>query len=331
MRMSKVRVAVLRGGLSDEYAVSMQTGASILKHIDRTRFDPLDIVITRTGEWLLNGKTCLPENILHCVDVVLIGLHGTYGEDGTLQRLLDRYGVPYTGSRAFASGVAMNKVLTKRYLKDTGIKLAPHTQVSKDSYYELASVAERIADTFGPEYVIKPISSGSSVDTMIVKEKKLLEQALRNALSRFDEVMVEMRIKGREATCGVIERYRETPYYALPPVEIIVPERVEFFDQAVKYDGTTQELCPSSFNKRIKQEIEDAARLVHQTLDLSQYSRSDFIVAPDGVYFLEVNTLPGLTSESLMPKAISAVGGTYKDFITHLLTDAQQQFCRIRL
>lgn len=329
--MSKVRVAVLRGGLSDEYAVSMQTGASVLKHIDRTRFDPLDIVITRNGEWLLEGKVCLPENMLHCIDVVLIGLHGAYGEDGTLQRLLDRYGVPYTGSHAFASGIAMNKVLTKRYLKDTGIKLAPHIQVSKDSYYELAHVTERIAETFGPEYVVKPISAGSSVGTMIVKDKKMLQQALRDALSRFDEVMVEMRINGREATCGVIERYRDTAYYTLPPVEIIVPERAEFFDYTVKYDGTTEELCPSSFNKKIKQEIEDAAQLVHRTLNLSQYSRSDFIVAPDGVYFLEVNTLPGLTSESLMPKAIRAVGGTYKDFITHLLTDAQQQFCRNRL
>jgi D-alanine-D-alanine ligase len=96
----------------------------------------------------------------------------------------------------------------------------------------------------------------------------------------------------------------------------------------VKYNGSTQELCPSSFNQKTKDALEEAARTIHKTLDLSQYSRSDFIVAPDGVYFLEVNTLPGLTKESLLPKAITAIGGSYKDFITHLITDAQIQFSR---
>ena len=326
--MSKIRVAVLRGGLSDEYPVSLKTGASVLAHIDRERFQPLDIVISRTGEWIFEGKERMPEHLLHCVDVVFNGLHGTYGEDGTIQRLFDRYGVAYTGSRAFASGIAMNKILTKRALKDAGIKMAPHVHVTKDSLYDLGRVSERIIDTFGPEYVIKPVSSGSSLGTMVIRDKALLRQALQDALSRFDEVMVELRINGKEATCGVIERYRESPYYALPPVEIVVPEHADFFDHAVKYDGSTQELCPASFNQKTKDALEDAARTIHKTLDLSQYSRSDFIVAPDGIYFLEVNTLPGLTKESLLPKAIIAVGGTYKDFITHLLTDAQAQFSR---
>ena len=163
---------------------------------------------------------------------------------------------------------------------------------------------------------------------MVIRDKNLLRQALQDALSRFDEVMVELRINGKEATCGVIERYRESPYYALPPVEIVVPENADFFDHTVKYDGSTRELCPSSFNQKTKDALEDAARTIHKTLDLAQYSRSDFIVAADGIYFLEVNTLPGLTKESLLPKAIIAVGGTYKDFITHLLTDAQAQFSR---
>lgn len=326
--MSKIRVAVLRGGLSDEYAVSLKTGAFVLEHIDRSLFDPLDIVISRTGEWIFEGKEHLPEHMLHCVDAVFNALHGTYGEDGTLQRLLDRYGVAYTGSRAFASGMAMNKLATKQALKDTGIQMAPHVHVTKDSLYDLGQVTDRILDTFGPEYVVKPVSSGSSVGTMVVRDKKLLRQALQDALGRFDEVMVELRIQGREATCGVIERYRESPYYALPPIEIIVPENAGFFNHIVKYNGQTREVCPSSFNQKTKRTLEETAQLVHETLGLSQYSRSDFIVAPDGVYFLEVNTLPGLSSASLLPKAITAVGGTYKEFITHLLTDARTQFSR---
>ncbi len=320
--MSRIRVAILRGGLSDEYKVSLWTGATVLENIDKTKFDPLDIVISKNGEWLLNGRVMLPEHILHCVDVVFNALHGTYGEDGTVQRVLDRHGVPYTGSKAFASNLAMNKVLTKEYLKDSGVKLPEHLHITKDSLPDVARLSEKIVDMFGPQYVIKPVSSGSSVGTMMVKNPLLLQQAITDALSRYDEIMVEARIPGREATCGVIERYRGEGLYALPPIEIVIPAHADFFNEEVKYDGSTQEICPARFDYDTKNILEEASKIVHETLGLSQYSRSDFIVNDGGVYFLEVNTLPGLTEESLFPKAINAIGGTYKEFITHLLTDA---------
>ncbi len=326
--MSKIRVAVLRGGLSDEYKVSLWTGASVLEHIDRTLFDPLDIIISKSGEWLLNGKAYLPEQILHAVDVVFIALHGQYGEDGKLQRIIERYGVPYTGSSPLASTVAFNKVLTKNFLKDTHVKMAPHVHVTRDSLKDITRVADNIVNTIGPQYVIKPVNSGSSIGTMMVKNPLLLPQALTDSLSRFEEVMVEVRIPGREATCGVVERYRDSDMYALPPIEIVPPPEADFFDDAVKYNGATEEFCPSRFDHGIKQEIEEISKFVHKALGLSQYSRSDFMVASDGIYFLEVNTLPGLTKESLFPKAIHAVGGTYPEFITHLLTDALLQFRR---
>jgi len=320
--MHKIRVAVVRGGLSSEHKVSLWTGATVLENIDRDLFEPLDIIITKSGEWLHNGKVRLPEHILHSVDVVFNALHGSYGEDGTIQRLFDRYGVPYTGSKAFASGIAMNKIYTKNFLKDTGIKVPKHVHVTKDSLKDVGRISEKIVDMYGPQYVIKPVSSGSSVGTMMVKNPLLLTQALTDALSRFDEVMVEAKIPGREATCGVIDRYRGESTYALPPVEIVVPHTSEFFDESVKYTGETQEICPSRFDHHIKKEIERISKDVHTVLDLSQYSRSDFIVADDGIYFLEVNTLPGLTKESLFPKALEAVGTSYSSFITHLITDA---------
>ncbi len=320
--MGHVRVAVLRGGLSDEYKVSLQTGASVLNNLDTALFEPIDVVISRAGEWLVDGRARLPEHILHCVDVVFIALHGAYGEDGTVQRLLDRYCVPYTGSKAFASRIAMNKLLTKQYLKQTDIRMAPHMHVHSDSLDELPRITEKITQTFGPQYIIKPVASGSSVGAMMVKNPLLLTQALRDALSLYEEVMVEQFIPGKEATCGVIERYRDTRLYVLPPIEIVKPDHAEFFDTQVKYDGTTQEFCPARFDTSTKREIERIAQLVHETLGLSQYSRSDFIVAPDAIYFLEVNTLPGLTSESLFPRALSAVGASHTELITHLLTDA---------
>ena len=320
--MSRIRVAVLRGGPSDEYKVSLWTGAAVLENIDKNIFEPLDIVITRSGEWLYQGKTWLPENLLRTVDVVFNALHGRFGEDGTVQRMLDRFGVPYTGSKAFASSVAMNKVATKDFLRDTGVKMAPHLHVSRDAVADVHRIAEKITDLFGPQYVIKPVNSGSSVGTMMVKNPLLLPQALSDALSKYEEVMVEARIPGREATCGVIERYRGEPMYALPPVEIVVPDMADFFDHENKYNGKAEEVCPGRFHMDTKHEIMRAAKLVHETLNLSQYSRSDFIITDDGIYFLEVNTLPGLTKESLLPKAIASVGGSYKEFITHLLTDA---------
>lgn len=320
--MHRKRVAILRGGLSDEYSVSLATGASVLKEIDREKFDPLDIVITKSGEWLIDGVVRYPEHVLPTVDVVFNALHGTYGEDGTIQRLLDRFCVPYTGSKAYASSIAMNKAMTKEYIKHTGIKLAPHLVVTRESLGNIPRIAEQISTLFGPQYFIKPVSSGSSVGTMMVKNPLLLPQALTDALEHYSEVIVEARIVGREATCGVIEQYRDHDLYALPPIEIVPPPQAEFFDTTVKYDDSTQEICPGRFSHEIKQEIEEASKTVHETLGLAQYSRSDFIVAHDGVYFLEVNTLPGLTAQSLLPKAIMAVGGTYSGFITHLLTDA---------
>jgi D-alanine-D-alanine ligase len=320
--MSRIRVAVLRGGLSDEYNVSLWTGAAVLENIDKNLFEPLDIIITRSGEWLHNGKVWLPEHLLQIVDVVFNALHGTFGEDGTVQRMLDRYAIPYTGSKAFASSIAMNKVTTKDFLRSTDIKMAPHLHVKRDSIEDVHRISEKIVDMFGPQYVIKPVNSGSSVGTMMVKNPLLLPQALEDSLKVYDEVLVEARIPGREATCGVIERYRGESMYALPPIEIVVPPAQDFFNNTNKYNGQAEEICPGRFDRNTKEELMRVSKLVHQTLNLAQYSRSDFIIAKDAIYFLEVNTLPGLTKKSLFPKAIESVGGTYKDFITHLLTDA---------
>lgn len=323
--MQKTRVAILRGGLSDEYDVSLLTGATVLKNIDCTLFEPLDIIISKGGEWITDGRVRLPEQILQTTDIVFNALHGTYGEDGTLQRLLDRYSVPYTGSKAYSSALAMNKVLTKGHLKDTIVKLPKHFIVTRDSLTDIGRISENIINMFGPQYVIKPVASGSSVGVTMVDSPIILSKAITNALNDFDSIMIEERIIGREASCGVIERFRNQKIYALPPIEIIVPKTAKFFDEKVKYDGSTDEICPSTFSQNIKKEIEELSIFVHEKLMLSQYSRSDFIVANDGVYFLEVNTLPGLTEESLFPKAIKAVGGIYRDFITHLLTDTRSK------
>lgn len=319
--MHRVNVAVLRGGPSEEFDVSMRTGAAVISALRDSEFQTLDITITKQGEWVRDGYVRDPEFALALADVVLIALHGTYGEDGTIQRILDRMKIPYTGSLAYPSSVAINKYLTKEKLRTTGITMAPHMRVTR-GVADIMKVAETIDSLFGPEYVVKPTNSGSSIDTTMVTGVLNLERTIRNLLQSRDEILVEKRIRGREATCGVIERFRGQSTYTLPPIEIIPPHNQDFFTYQAKYSNETIELCPSRFAPSEKAEIERLAEIVHRELDLRQYSRSDFIIASDGIYFLEINTLPGLTETSLLPKALDAVGCSYTEFLHHLLTDA---------
>lgn len=319
--MTRTRVAVLRGGPSEEYEVSMQTGKGVLEALSKKNIYTVDVVINKQGGWLVHGFERPPQSILSVIDVVFIALHGTYGEDGTVQRLLDRLGIPYTGSRAYPSSVALNKLLTKEQLKNAGIKMAPHLKIRREGT-DIARTAMTIESLFGPEYVIKPINSGSSIGTRMASGVGELTLALREALRDREEVMVEERIRGREATVGIVERFRDRDFYRLPAIEIIPPSKTDYFSADVKYTGETEELCPGRFSRVEKSQLEEAAYLVHKNLELSQYSRSDFIVSPKGVYFLEVNTLPGLTAASLVPKALQAVGCSYEDFVWHLISDA---------
>lgn len=318
----RTRVVVLRGGPSEEYVVSLKTGESVIRAIDPERYEVIDVVISKSGEWLLRGMVREPREILRQVDIAFLALHGAYGEDGTVQRLLDSTGVKYTGSRSLSSAIALNKVMTKERLESHGVRMAKHMVVGKDMLSNLSGAVASIACLFGPRYIIKPIASGSSIGTLFAESPLMLEQALRTALSVYDQALVEEYIEGKEATCGVVEKFRDRETYALPPIEIARTGNV--FDYESKYDGSVEEICPGRFTFEEKQEIERLAILAHKELGLSHYSRSDFIIGNDGIYFLEVNTLPGLTNESLLPKALEAVGCSYEEFIEHLLTLAQK-------
>ncbi len=323
--MKRTHVAVLRGGPSTEYDVSLKTGASVLNALIETDYVTHDIVITRTGEWLVGGRVRSPEQALVAVDVVFNALHGSYGEDGGVQRLLDRLCIPYTGSGSYASAIAMNKILTKDHLRNLGIALAPHMQLSRERVSDVDRSAYAVSQLFGPEFVVKPIRGGSSIGTFVARSTAELARVLEQAFAQHSEVIVEERIQGKEATVGVIEDYRDTPVYVLPVIEIAPGADVDHFSYETKYGNATSEIeiCPGRFSQTEKDSLAHASQLVHERLGLRHYSRSDFMVRDGVVYFLEVNTLPGLTETSLFPKAISAVGGNYRDFIQHVLERAR--------
>jgi D-alanine-D-alanine ligase len=321
--MAVPRVAVLRGGPSDEYEVSMKTGASVLSALTTLPYEPVDVVIAKNGEWVVGGFPRQPKDALAMADVAFIALHGAYGEDGTVQRLLDRLSIPYTGSQAYPSSLAMNKILTKEHLYDLPFLMSPHMRVTKGRNTDIIRLAHRLEELFGHECVVKPVAGGSSVDTFITRGTGELVRALTELLSRREEVLVEKRIRGREATVGVVERFRGEDLYALPAVEIVPASDQAFFTYDAKYAGKSDEVCPGRFSVEEKRALAEFAKLIHTTIGLRQYSRSDFIVADDGIYFLEVNTLPGLTTASLMPKELDAVGCRYADFVGHLIEDAR--------
>ena len=316
----KNRVAVLRGGPCVEHDVSMKTGSGVLATLVDSPFTTKDIIITKAGEWLVHGYVKTPQQALCDIDIVFVALHGAYGEDGTVQRILERLAIPYTGSGPYASSVAMNKVLTKDFLKKNtdAIKMAPHIKVTKDGVANVTQLANSIMQLFGPEYVIKPVFGGSSIGTVLATQGSLVRSIVA-ALEENDEIIVEKRIHGKEATVGILENFRSQLHYQLPEIEIVPPPQADFFSADVKYTGETQEICPGRFSKSEKEELQQVAKDVHILLGLKQYSRSDFIVAEDGIYFLEVNTLPGLTSESLFPKSMEAVGSSYNELVQHLL------------
>ncbi len=309
-------VGVLRGGPSSEHDVSLKTGHSILSHLPEDRYTARDLYIDKQGTWHERGVPTSPERVLPSLDSVIIGLHGEYGEDGGVQKLLERYGVPYTGSDSFASAVAMHKVLTKEKAMEAGLLTPKYYFVDEGADIEAA--AAHITRNFHQPVIVKPVALGSSVGISIVGGYAPVYQAIEN-LMQYGGVLIEEVIRGTEATAGVVERMRGEDIYMLPPIEIIPPPHASFFDRAVKYDGSTQEIVPGRFSKVVNDELMRQAKLMHQVLGLRHYSRSDFIVSPKGIYFLETNTLPGMTSESLLPKSLAAVGVKFPDFLSHLV------------
>ena len=173
--------------------------------------------------------------------------------------------------------------------------------------------------------MVKPIASGSSVGVSIASSYDELFRAVATASDTSPHVLIEARIQGREASVPVCDDFRGEEYYAFPPIEIIPPAQSPFFDYGAKYSGETQEICPGRFSHAEIEMLQDAARRAHRALGARHYSRSDFIVTPRGVYILEINTLPGLAPECLLPKSLAAVGATLPEFLDHVISLAIEE------
>ncbi|MDE2031331.1 MAG: D-alanine--D-alanine ligase [Patescibacteria group bacterium] len=326
-----IRVGVIRGGPSSEYDISLATGGNVLSHLRSDKmsgkYKAIDILIDKEGAWHVNGRPTNIEYLSNMVDVVFNALHGDFGEDGKVQQMLDQWHIPYTGSGAFASALSYNKVLAKQQFSQLGIKTPQYivldsSMVNNNDIDKFAHAQARaIWQKFGAPWVVKPQSSGSSFGVKICKSFPELVEAILVGFNENVNLLVEEMIDGKEATVGVIDNFRNKSNYTLPPVEIRIPKSKTFFDYDAKYNGISEEICPGNFTVKEKEELEYLASLIHNGLNLSHYSRSDFIIhSRRGIYALEVNTLPGLTNESLTPKALSAVGATMPEFLDHIIS-----------
>ncbi len=320
--MRGIVVGVFRGGPSSEHEVSLKTGQTMLSALKTEKYTARDIFIDKEGVWHERGRPTAPHKVLPSIDVAVIALHGAYGEDGDIQKLLTSFGVPFTGSSAYGSYLAMHKVLAKEKIKEAGITTPRYMLIEREE--DIDSLVYEIVRTFHQPVMVKPVLGGSSIGASLIAGQAPLAKAIKELLPHSPQgVLIEERILGTEATVGVLEDFRGETLYALPPVEIIPSPEHVFFNHEAKYNGKTKELCPGNFRKTITEELKDLARKAHNALHASHYSRSDFVVSPRGIYFLETNTLPAVTPTSLFTKGLDAVGCSLPQFLDHIISRAR--------
>lgn len=334
-----MKIVVLAGGLSTERDVSLASGAGICKTLRERGHhaflldvflgfpydsDKLEEVFTlpNAGLEIAEGiKSTEPDlaaikasredqsecfvgpnviDICRLADIVFMGLHGDVGENGKLQATFDILGIKYTGPNYLGSALAMDKGIAKQIFKMSGVPTPLGTALNKEN--KETPLSELGLDL---PVVVKPCSGGSSIGVYIVNTEAEYKEALKKSFSYEDEVVVEPYIKGREFAVGIIDGK------ALPVIEII--PKTGFFDYANKYqDGCTEEICPAEIDSETAQRMQRATELAFKALKLDVYSRADFLLDAKGdIYCLEMNTLPGMTSASLLPKEAKAAGIEY--------------------
>jgi len=332
-KKNKINVLVLCGGPSNEREVSLKTGLQIAKSLPKSKYRMTLAEITKDGRWLLRdgiqnalgtSKALIPtgnDPTLRTFDVAFVGMHGRFGEDGKVQALLEMMDIPYTGSEVLASALGMNKVRTLELVGKYGIKTPRLIALrSVPTKKDLIALQKKIGRSFGYPCVVKPNESGSSIGVSIVRKKDDLFKAIKKAFNEDTIVMIEEYIKGRELTCAVLGNTGFGTLAPLPPIEIV--SGGEFFDYDAKYSSkNTEEICPARITKAQTKKIQALAEKAHAVIGCDGLSRSDFILTPRGAfYFLEINTVPGLTEASLAPKAAMAHGMPFPKFL-----DAQIQ------
>lgn len=305
-------MAVLMGGPSAEYDVSLSSGKNVCQALNKEKYEVLPLIISRSGEWQVT-----PEKLREKIDIAFLALHGEFGEDGTVQSMLEEAGIVYTGSNPLSSALGMNKIFSSLLFRANDLAVPEFMVINKkDGLDDLEPV-------FDAPWIVKPANRGSSVGMTVVREKKNLIDAVRYALLFSRDVMIEKYIYGRELTCGVIDDGlgKITP---LIPTEII-PKTSHFFDYQAKYTaGASEEITPPRLTEATIKLVQEIAAQAHRIIGASGMSRTDMILAYDDhkLYVLEINTIPGMTPISLLPQGAQAAGLSFSELLDKIIQAA---------
>ena len=296
--LRKLKIAVLYGGVSSEREVSLRTGRAVLTALTRCGYNAIGIDADRD----LAGKI-----VAAAAEVVFVALHGRHGEDGTVQGLLEILGLPYTGSGVLASSLAMDKVMTKRLFRQQGIS-TPDFCV----YHQGDNVESFTAQIKNWPVIAKPVHEGSTIGVTIAHNSKELAAGLEAGLAYDRTILVEEFIQGDEATVSVLKGV------ALPVIQVV--PKSGFYDFSSKYTaGQTEYLLPAPFFPEIYAELQEAAVAAVAILDCQGAARADFMIKDGKIYCLEVNTIPGMTETSLLPKAAAHAGIDFDELVQRIL------------
>ncbi len=317
-------IAVIAGGNTDEYEVSLKSVEMVMDSIDRTKFAPFKIIL-RGSDWhYLHGKekiqvdkndfslTLDGEKInFHAAYIIV---HGSPGEDGKLQGYLDMLGIPYSSPSLLTSAITMNKFVSKSIIKTHRIKVAKAELVHISD--EIIDVDKIVANVGLPCFV-KPNNGGSSVATFKAKSKQAIIDAIEEGFLHDSEVIIEEFIEGKEITCGVY--FDGTEVQALPITEI-VPHN-EFFDYEAKYLGKSDEITPARIDDKMTRKVHQLTKKIYKIFNIKGLVRVDYFLKGNDIYFMEINTVPGFTKQSLIPQQIRAAGMKEINVLTFIIEE----------
>ena len=315
-------IAIIAGGNSSEYEVSMKSGKNIYDEVDETRYNKY-LVVLKERDWHVEiGEEKYPvdkndfsftrngEKILF--DFAYITIHGVPGENGLLQGYLDMMGVPYGCCNVLASALTFDKHTCNTYLKSYGVNVADSVMLIRGMAYDVNEIINEV----GLPCFVKPNAEGSSFGVTKVKEAAQLEDALKKAFALCREVLIETFIDGTELTCGVV---KAGDMDITMPIAEVVPKN-EFFDFEAKYDPTkSDEIIPARISPELTNRIKTLSSMIYDILRCEGIIRVDYIVREDEIFMLEVNTTPGMTSNSFVPKMVRAMGGTLREVLKKII------------
>ena len=332
-------IVVIYGSDSSEWEVSVRSGEFTASQVDGTKYDVYEM-FARFGEWTLAAyrrkgaeRVAIPAGERPVIDksdfsVMLDGekvkfdyayimQHGTPGENGLMQGYLEMLGVPHSGCNAFVSAITFDKFSCKSYLKDVDfVKCAKDIFLRKGESVD--GLAELAVEKLGMPMFVKPTDGGSSFGVTKVKAVEDFQKAVDCAFSEGNMLIAEAAVVGRELTCAVYNNGKEN--VALPVIEILTDN--EFFDYEAKYNGHSREVCPAQIPDTLRDEIQEVSKKIYEHLGCAGLVRVDYIASEEGLYFLEVNTIPGMTSASLVPQMVRAAGMSMTSFLSSIIENS---------